>query len=187
MYLNHLASWEYTYPDIRRDFCSLYKPTCCVLLLDISLYFEISRLIQKYAASSERCLQHLCQGKLLIWLNLWNSALFLYRAASYWIWVGEQLHSENVSFSVCQSEQLYLLYSILPWKVGMSAPSYVQNEVDRRNKIVCNETKWYHIIAHISKCKFYASKAGQIVGLFSYQKPRNRHSFNFPAQPLAHC
>lgn len=138
----------------QKRFLSVCKLTCCVLHLDtissVSLYFEISRLIYKYISSSGRCAQPLCQRKLLIWLHLWNSALFLHRAASYRIWVGEQLHSENVSFSVCQPEQLYILYSIFPWKVGlMSAPSYVQNKVDRRNKVVCNETKWENVITHL--------------------------------------
>lgn len=167
----------------QKRFLSLYKLTCCVLLSDtissVSLYFEISRLIYKYIASSDRCVQPLCQGKLLIWLNLWNSALFLHRAASYRIWVGEQLHSENVSFSVCQSEQLYLLYSILPWKVGlMSAPSYVQNEVKRKNKIVCRETKWDHFVYpsnvyyHTSQnANFILAKQDRLQFYFPFKSP----------------
>lgn len=120
-------------PRYLNRFLRLYKLACCVLLLDIIstviLYIEISRLIYKHIASSDRCLQPLHQVKLLIWLSLSNSALFLHRTASYRIWVGKQLHSENVSFSVCQPEQFYLLYSILPWKVGMiSSTSYSQNK-----------------------------------------------------------
>lgn len=40
-----------------------------------------------------------------------------HRTASHRIRVGEQLHPENVSFSVCQSEQFHILHRILPRKV----------------------------------------------------------------------
>lgn len=93
------------------------------------LIYWNQQAIYKNIASSDRFLQPLCQVKLLIWLSLSDSVLFLHRTASYRIWVGEQLHSENVSFSVCQPEQLYLLYSILPWKVGLiSSTSYSRNK-----------------------------------------------------------
>lgn len=48
--------------------------------------------------------------------------LFVHRTASHRVGVGEQLHPENVSFSVCQSEQLHILHRILPWKVRTRLP-----------------------------------------------------------------
>lgn len=57
-------------PRYLNRFLSLYKLACCVLLLDtistVILYIEISRLIYKHIASSDRCLQPLRQVKLLI-------------------------------------------------------------------------------------------------------------------------
>lgn len=41
----------------------------------------------------------------------------VHRTASHRVRVGEQLHPENVSFSVCQSEQLHILHRVLPRKV----------------------------------------------------------------------
>lgn len=46
----------------------------------------------------------------------------IHRTASYRVRVGEQLHPENVSFSVCQSEQLHVLHRVLPWKVRTPPP-----------------------------------------------------------------
>lgn len=48
--------------------------------------------------------------------------LFVHRTASHGVGVGEQLHPENVSFSVCQSEQLHVLHCVLPRKVGTRSP-----------------------------------------------------------------
>lgn len=49
--------------------------------------------------------------------SLSNCSPFVHRTASHRVRVGEQLHPENVSFSVCQSEQLHVLHRVLPWKV----------------------------------------------------------------------
>lgn len=46
---------------------------------------------------------------------------FIHRTASHRVRVGEQLHPENVSFSVRQSEQLHVLHRVLPRKVGAGA------------------------------------------------------------------
>lgn len=48
--------------------------------------------------------------------------LFVHRTASHRVGVGEQLHPENVSFSVCQSEQLHILHRVLPRKVRTRLP-----------------------------------------------------------------